>query len=224
MNISGGYRLCTASLVLACSLLLPGCGTDGDAPETSRTVISTPSPLLIEPTPMPTSIPKPPRMAAQENQTTPALERSPTAILETPTPSATIVSLLTQPPIPTTTPRKDYGYVGRVTLTRGIDSRQRPTEPAAIFSEQKRIYVSVEFIEIRKGAILGVRWRKGDSELFVYELPPSTAFSRGFFAFYFNPGGLGSAGSYSVEILISDEVAAKAAFEVRSGTSAKPQG
>lgn len=224
MNTPGGHRLYTASLVLACSLLLSGCGSDGDTSETSGTVISTPPPPMSEPTPIPTPTPKPLIVTDPKTQTTPALERSPTTIPEAPMPSATIVSLPTQAPMPTTTPSKDYGYVGRVTLTRGIDSRQRPTEPAAIFGEQEQVYVSVEFIEIRKDAILGVRWRQGDSELFVFELPPSAAFSRGFFAFYFNPGGPGSAGSYSVEILISDEVAARSAFEVRPGTSAKPQG
>jgi hypothetical protein len=109
-------------------------------------------------------------------------------------------------------------------MTRAVDSRQRPTEPAAVFGEDERAFVSVEFIRVRKDAVLGIRWLRGGVESFVFEMEPSVAFSRGFFAFFFDPGGAGSAGNYSVEVLISGEVVAAVEFEVRAGGSTPAAG
>jgi len=61
-------------------------------------------------------------------------------------------------------------------------------------------------------------------ESFVFEMEPTAAFSRGYFAFFFDPGGAGSAGSYSVEMLISGQVVATVEFEVRAGGSAPAAG
>ena len=225
MRISGGHRIFAAGFVLACGILLAGCGLGGGPAEPPATDAATPPADTRQPPPPPSATATPQALGNPAPTPIPPVGANPAATPGLPAAEATATPRPTKPPpSPTLTPKRDQGSTGRVTMTRAVDSRQRPTEPAAVFDEDERAFVSVEFIGVRKDAVLGVRWLRAGVESFVYELDPSAAFSRGYFAFFFDPGGPGSAGNYSVEVLISGEVVATAQFEVRAGGSGEPAG
>lgn len=219
MRYPGGRWPLPAALLLAIGLVLAGCGSDTPA-EADLTPTSAPSTAASEQAPVPpTATPataRPPTGDSAPTTThliaTPPSESPDAPATETATPRPA-----NPKPKPTPSPNRDLGYTDRVTMTRAVDSLQRPTDPAAVFGEDERVYVSVEFLGVRGSAVLGVRWLRGATESFVYEMEPTEAFSRGYFAFFFDPGGTGSAGPYGVEILINGEVVATASFEVRAG-------
>lgn len=80
------------------------------------------------------------------------------------------------------------------------------------FAPGERVYVSAELTGVRAEAILGIRWKRGGDEIFVYETPPQSAFSRGYFAFFFDPGSM--QGEYEAEILIDGVVLGTVSFTV----------
>lgn len=215
MRFPGGRWLLTVGLMLAVSLILAGCGSDAGSAAESTPTSGPVQPVLENPAPDLTP--------TRANGVPPASESVPTSTplvaiqaTETPVPAPEATPHPTKPK-PTRTPNRDLGDVGRIIMTRAVDSRQRPTDPAAVFGEDERVYVSVEFQGVRKDAVLGVRWLRAGVESFVFELDPTDAFTRGFFAFFFDPGGPGSVGRYSVEALINGEIIATAEFEVRTG-------
>ena len=227
MRISGGRWIIAAGFLLVCGLLVAACGSNGDAAEPPVTEPASPASEVNQPAPPPDATATPRISVPGESPATPtpATAANPTATPNLPAAQATATPRPAKPtPTPIPTPSRAQGSTGRVTMTRAVDARQRPTEPAAVFGEDERAYVSVEFIGVRKDAVLGVRWLRGDEESFVFEMEPTAAFSRGFFAFFFDPGGSGSAGNYSVEVLIGGEVVAVAEFEVRADGGAPPAG
>ncbi len=215
MRYPGGRWPLPAALLLAIGLVLAACGSDTPA-EADLIPTTAASPAASE------QLPAPPT-ATPATASPPTGDTAPTTppLIATPPPEAPDAPPTATPrpakPKPTPSPNRDLGYTDRVTMTRAVDSRQRPTDPAVVFGEDERVYVSVEFLGVRSSAVLGVRWLRGSTESFVYEMEPTEAFSRGFFAFFFDPGGTGSAGPYGVEILINGEVVATASFEVRAG-------
>ncbi len=169
----------------------PATDPPASTPVSTATATVTPTSTLASPTPTPA----PP-------QTTPT---------ETPaaTPAATATST------PTITNTRERGSVGRITTARGIDTLQRPVDPAERFGPNERVYVSAEFKGVRSGAVLGVTWKRDGEVVFTFETGPQSAFSRGFFAFYFDPGG--GAGEFEAEILIDGEVSGRVSFTVGAG-------
>ncbi len=219
MRYLGGRWPLPAVLLLAIGLVLAGCGSDTPA-EADLDPTTVPPPAASEQQPVsPTATPAAaaPPTGDSAPTTTPLIATPPPKSPDAP-PAETATPRPSKPKSkPTPSPNRDLGYTERVTTTRAVDSRQRPTDSAAVFGEDERVYVSVEFLGVRSSAVLGVRWLRGSTESFVYEMEPTEAFSRGFFAFFFDPGGPGSAGPYGVEILINGEVVATASFEVRAG-------
>ena len=214
MRYPGGRWPLPAALLLAIGLVLAACGSDTPA-EADLVPTTAPSPAASEqPAASPTATPAtaPPPTGDMAPTTTPLIATPPSDSPDAPTATPRPAK-----PKPTPSPNRDLGYTDRVTMTRAVDSRQRPTDPAVVFGEDERVYVSVEFLGVRSSAVLGVRWLRGSTESFVYEMEPTEAFSRGFFAFFFDPGGPGSAGPYGVEVLINGEVVATASFGVRAG-------
>tara|TARA_B100001123_G_scaffold439078_1_gene575166 strand:+ start:1350 stop:1973 length:624 start_codon:yes stop_codon:yes gene_type:complete len=116
------------------------------------------------------------------------------------------------------------GRVLRAIPTSNLDSRQRPADPISVFGVGERVYVSVEFVGIRSGESVGVRWKKGDEVLFTYEQPVGLTFTRGYFGFYFDPPTSNSIGSYSAEVLIEGVVAQTVGFWVSETIQGVPSG
>lgn len=116
------------------------------------------------------------------------------------------------------------GRILRAIPTRDLDSRQRPTDPISVFSVGERVYVSVEFVGIRSGQSVGVRWKKEEEALFTYEQPVGRTFTRGYFGFYFDPPPSNSAGSYSAEVLIEGVVVQAVGFWVSETIQGVPSG
>jgi len=116
------------------------------------------------------------------------------------------------------------GRVLRAIPTRNLDSRQRPADPISVFGVGERVYVSVEFVGIRSGESVGVRWKKGGEVLFTYEQPVGRPFSRGYFGFYFDTPSSNPTGNYSAEVLIEGVVAQTVGFWVSETIQGIPSG
>jgi hypothetical protein len=93
-----------------------------------------------------------------------------------------------------------------------VDTLQRPVDIADRFRPDERVYVSAEFKGVRSGAVLGITWTRNGEEVFTFETDPQSAFSRGFYAFFFDPRD--GVGEFEAEILIDGEVLATANFTV----------
>ena len=92
-----------------------------------------------------------------------------------------------------------------------MDGLQRPQDLSDMFGLDDRIYISVEFREVREGARLGFRWSSGrcGGE---YETGPQPAMRRGYFAFYVDETNC--IGEHTVEITVDGAVAAETTFTV----------
>ena len=180
-------------LMMAAVAVLFSCQIGGDNAEAAATptatAVSTPAPDPPASTPIPTA-------TATVTPTSTLASPTPTSA-PTETPAAT--PAVTATPTPTITNTRERGSVGRIATARSIDTLQRPVDAADRFGSNERVYVSVEFKGVRSGAVLGVRWKRDGEEIYTFETGPQGAFSRGFFAFYFDPGG--GAGAFEAEIL-----------------------
>ncbi|MDE2902152.1 MAG: hypothetical protein OXP73_03890 [Chloroflexota bacterium] len=92
-----------------------------------------------------------------------------------------------------------------------MDGLQRPQDVSEVFGLDDRVYISVEFRDVREGARLGFRWRShscgGE-----YETGPQQSLRRGYFAFYVDETNC--VGEHTVEITVDGAVAAAATFTV----------
>ena len=215
----GVSRSSAAILVagLALGVLLGACSPLGGQAQVAASppAAETPAPVAT-PDPTPSNTPALPTPTATLQPTLTPLVVIVT-VLVTPEPSPTPTAN-PAPPTPTPaaspTPGGNLGTVGRVVVTREVDSRQRPVGQEDSFNAGDTVYVSVEFVGVRSGATLGIRWILDDGEMFVFETPPKDAFSRGYFAFFIDKV---KPGDYKAEVLISGEKVAEAAFKVILG-------
>ncbi|MCY4109829.1 MAG: hypothetical protein OXG11_12485 [Chloroflexi bacterium] len=212
------FKPLTAIFLIAAATLLFSCEIGGDNAEAASTptVAATSTPTSAPPatTPIPTATPT---ATPASTLPSPTPTATPSAALPTPTPTATPATTpaAIATPTPTITSERERGSVGRIATARSVDTLQRPVDATDRFAPNERVYVSVEFKGVRSGAVLGVRWKRNGEEVFTFETGPQGAFSRGFFAFYFDPGG--GAGSFEAEILVDGEVSGKIGFTVGVG-------
>ena len=210
-------QLPARAIVVLCvvSFALAGCDLLSTAPEPTVT----PQPTAAVPTqPVPTqtpiaaptatpSVPAPPEVTVTP-QPTPTQPIDEVPVVPPPTQTAT-------PEAPTPTPTVAVrGRVGVAAVARSIDSQQRPRERATVFEDGERVYVSVEFIGIGSGSTIGIAWQRNDRPVFEYEQPIQSAFTRGYFAFYLDPGDA-TPGAYSAQILIDGQVQREVSFTIR---------
>jgi hypothetical protein len=104
--------------------------------------------------------------------------------------------------------------VGAAAVARSIDSQQRPRERASEFEAGERVYVSAEFIGVGAGSTIGIAWSRGEELVFAYEQPVQAAFTRGYFAFYLDPGDA-IPGAYSAAVLIDGQAQRELTFTIR---------
>ena len=206
-------RAPTLALICVLTFALAGCDlfvaspepTVAPAPTAAAPPATDPTPAAEAPAVFPTpvqTIPAPPQPTpTPTEQPEPAPPRS----VATPTP-------VTPSPSPTVAVR---GRVGTAAVARSIDSQQRPRERATEFAAGERVYVSAEFIEIGAGSTIGIAWNRGERSVFVYEQPIQSAFTRGYFAFYLDPGDA-IPGAYSAEVLIDGQVQREVEFTIRA--------
>ena len=183
--------------LLAFSLLaasLAGCGifTDGDGERVPEVSVAPPVVVTVAPT----ATPSPPPAAAV------------TAAVPTQSPIPPQVPTTPPPATATPEPTPDMpvrGRVGVVVLTRAVDSLQRPVDSTDVFLSAERVYVAVEFISVGAGAQIGITWLRQGEEIFTYQQPIDSNFTRGYFAFYLDPGEV-APGQYSAQVLIDGQV------------------
>ena len=208
----------TLIVLITAATLSFSCEIGGDNAEATSTPVITATPTLtVAPsatTPIPTATPT---ATPASTLPSPTPTSTPSENPPTPTPTATpaVTPAATATPPPTITSERERGSVGRIATARSVDTLQRPVDATDRFAPNERVYVSVEFKGVRSGAVLGVRWKRNGEEIFTFETGPQGAFSRGFFAFYFDPGG--GAGSFEAEILVDGEVSGKIGFTVGVG-------
>ncbi len=203
----------TVILLMAAAAVLLSCQIGGDNAEAAATPSGTavPPPATDPPASTPVSTATA-TVTPTSTLASPTSTPAPPQTTPTETPAATPAATST----PTITNTRERGSVGRITTARGIDTLQRPVDPADRFGPNERVYVSAEFKGVRSGAVLGVTWKRDGEVVFTFETGPQSAFSRGFFAFYFDPGG--GAGEFEAEILIDGEVSGRVSFTVGAGT------
>ena len=101
--------------------------------------------------------------------------------------------------------------MGRIATALSVDGLQRPQEPADRFDLDDRVYISVEFRDVREGARLGIRWKSGSCGG-EYETGPQQPLRRGFFAFFVDETTC--LGEHVVEITVDGAVAAVTSFMI----------
>ncbi len=179
------FSLVAASMA-ACGIL-----TDGEGDRVPE--VSVVPPVVV--TVAPTATPSPPPAAVV------------TATVPIAVPTESPIPPQVPPPAPATvtpTPNPETparGRVGVVALTRAIDSLQRPVDSTDVFLPAERVYVAVEFISVAAGAQIGITWLRQGEEIFTYQQPIGSNFTRGYFAFYLDPGEV-APGQYSAQVLI----------------------
>lgn len=92
-----------------------------------------------------------------------------------------------------------------------MDGLQRPQDLSDTFGQDDRVYISVEFRDVREGARLGFRWTSGSCGG-EFETGPQQALRRGYFAFYVDESTC--IGEHQVEITVDGAVAAVSSFVV----------
>ena len=175
---------------------LAGCGifTDGDGERVPEVSVVPPVVVTVAPTATP-----PP--AAAVTAAVPTQSPIPPQIPTTPPPAATTATATAEP----TPDMPVRGRVGVVVLTRAVDSLQRPVDSTDVFLSAERVYVAVEFISVGAGAQIGITWLRQGEEIFTYQQPIDSNFTRGYFAFYLDPGEA-APGQYSAQVLIDGQV------------------
>ncbi|MBM4435856.1 MAG: hypothetical protein FJ029_01190 [Actinobacteria bacterium] len=195
------------------------------APEVRQATIPAQAvPATVPPQPAETAAVSPSPATASP---APSAAASPTAA-ELPTPVPTAVPdptpLPTVPPLPTVTPKpaRAFAEVGRIIVTREVDQFQRPIGTASDFRPRERVYISVEFRDVREGAVMGFRWTNAAGVQGTYETEPQPSSARrGFWAFSYDEGEL--PGQYRIEILVNGVALAETKFVIRErGTQPEP--
>ena len=232
-------QLAPTIIVGVMALLVGACG-DAESPP-GPVVAATPTPRIIvitvTPTPPLTPAPTPepqqtpagqtPATSLQNRSATPLPTESvtPTAAPpSTPAPIATPAS--TEPPAATTRtptaivpPSNARAAVGRIATAENVDGLQRPVNETSTFDPLQRVYIAVEFINVRNGAELGFSWQADEGCAGSFTLAPQTAVRRGFFAFYIDETEC--LGRYAVQILVDGVAHAGVTFSIGA---AQPSG
>ncbi len=166
-------------------------------PAEERRVASTPT---AGPPPSPQVTSAPVTVAPERN--VPTVSTSPLADLTVQIPVTASSTVSAEP----------RAVVGRITTTRGVDRLQRPEQEVTSFVIGERVYISVEFRDVRDGAVLGFRWRSAGGCSGEYQTDPRPSIRRGFFAFYINNATC--LGVYDVDITVDRNVQGEVTFTV----------
>lgn len=192
------------------------------APRVTPTVAATSAPVPAPttqaqppPSPEPTAPPSTATPIAPSPSPSPALSpvASPSPSPSPTTPAATPSPETTERPAasPTAAPTPARAVVGRIATALTVDGLQRPQDLSDVFGLDDRVYISVEFRDVREGARLGIRWSAGSCGG-MYETGPQQALRRGYFAFYVDETNC--VGEHAVEITVDGAVAAETSFTV----------
>ncbi len=239
-----GYlsRLLPVIAVGVAAALLSACG-DSAGPNGAATEGTADTPTVVAattPSPVPTTAPEangvetqapadgsPAATAtpdAQQNRSaTPlVIVTAPSAGTPTPISSPTATSAGTAAPTPdraqtpTTSPAANLrGAVGRVVTARAIDGLQRPVDETSFFAPSERVYIAVEFIDVRNGAELGFSWEAEEGCSGSYTTPPQSPIRRGFYGFFIDQTEC--VGRYDVKIQVDGVTLAEIDFSVGTG-------
>ena len=224
-------RLAPIIIVGGMAWLLAACG---DSEAVAEPVTATPTPPVVEvtvaptepPTPAPTPEPRQtpsrqtPSTSLQNRSATPlpTLPITPTAAppstpapVATPAPTAPPPSV-TGTPIAIVPPANARASVGRVATAEDVDGLQRPVDETTTFAPAQRVYISVEFINVRAGAELGFSWLADEGCRGSYTLPSQPDMRRGFIGFFIDETEC--LGRYVVQILVDGVAHAEIAFSI----------
>ena len=231
-------RLAPIVIVGVAAWLLAACG---DSEAVAEPVPATPTPAVVEvtvaptepPTPAPTPAPQQtpsrqtPSTSLQNRSATPlpTLAATPTAAppstpapIATPAPTAPPPSV-TRTPIAIVPPPNARASIGRVATAANVDGLQRPVDETSTFEPMQRVYISVEFINVRAGAELGFSWQADEGCAGSFTLAPQSAMRRGFIGFYIDETEC--LGRYVVRILVDGAAHAGITFSIGA---AQPSG
>ncbi len=106
--------------------------------------------------------------------------------------------------------------VSRVATARKVDGLQRPAGQANTFAYGERVYISVEFRDVKNGAVLGFRWRNDSGCGGQYETDAQSPMRRGFFAFYVDQAKC--PGTYTVDVTVDGWTLANTTFIVKDSS------
>lgn len=218
--------------------LLAACG---DSEVVAEPATATPTPTVVgvtvsptaPPTPAPTPEPRQtpnrqtPSASLQNRSATPlptvpvtptAAPPSTPAPTATPTPTGPTPSA-TRTPTAIVPPPNARAAVRRVATAENVDGLQRPVNETNTFEPMQRVYIAVEFINVRAGAELGFSWQADRGCAGSFTLGPKSAMRRGFIGFYIDETEC--LGRYVVQILVDGEAHAGITFSIGA---AQPSG
>ncbi len=225
----------TASLLIACGDSVDANGATTEATADTPTVVAT---TTTSPVPAPTSeangvetrptVDGTPSLTAtpgaqQNRSATPLVTAtSPSAETLTPQSSRTATSAVTAAPLPAITstptatpPPNARAAVGRVVTARAVDALQRPVDETSLFAPGERVYITVEYVDVRAGAELGFAWEAEAGCNGSYTTPPQSSIRRGFFGFFIDQTEC--VGRYDVKIQVDGVTLTEIDFLVRTG-------
>ncbi len=188
-------------------------------PEPPATPAGTELPLATTPSAGPVAEPPPPAPAPtiEAARTSPPAQPpapipAPLNATPSPTPAATAAPTPEPTEPPDTSPAPLRADVGRVETALSVDGLQRPLDRASEFPFGERIYISVEFIGVQAGAVLGFKWQSPAGCSGDHELEPRNPIRRGFFAFFINEASC--PGPYDVDITVDGQRVGSTRFTV----------
>ena len=224
-------RLAPIIIMGVTAWLLAACG---DSEAVAEPVATTPTPTVVEvtvaptapPTPAPT--PEPRQTPSRQAPSTSLQNRSATPLPTVPvtptaappsTPAPVATAAPTKPP-PSATgtptaivpPANARASVGRVATAENVDGLQRPVDETTTFAPAQRVYITVEFINVRSGAELGFSWQADEGCVGSFTLAPQSAMRRGFIGFFIDETEC--LGRYVVQILVDGVAHAEIAFSI----------
>ena len=172
---------------------------------------ATPAATTAPDNPPPTAPPPPSPSPTAPPAASPSPSPDPTTPPATASPTATAGTVAPSSPTPTRAPTPLRANIGRIATALSVDGLQRPQDVSETFGLDDRIYISVEFRDVREGARLGFRWSSGSCGG-EYETGPQQPLRRGYFAFYVDETNC--VGKHSVAITVDGAVAAETSFMV----------
>ena len=224
-------RLAPIIIVGATAWLLAACG---DSEVVAEPAPETPTPTVVEvtvaptapptpaPTPEPRQSPSPqaPSASLQNRSATPLPTVPVTPTAAPPTTPAPIATAAPTAPPPSATrtptaivpPPDARASVGRVATAEDVDGLQRPVNETSTFEPGQRVYISVEFINVRSGAELGFSWQADEGCVGSFTLAPQSAMRRGFIGFFIDETDC--LGRYVVQILVDGVAHAEITFSI----------
>lgn len=223
-------QLASTIVVGVMASLLSACGDSEAVAEPVAAVTPTPTIVVVTvaptqpPTPAPTPDPRPAPTgrasgtSLQNRSVTPlpAVTASP-AVAPPSTPSPIATPAPTAPPrsgnrTPTAIvpPPNARASVGRVATAENVDGLQRPVNETSTFEPMQRVYIAVEFTNVRAGAELGFSWLADGGCAGRFSLPAKVPVRRGFFGFFIDETECNS--RYVVQILVDGVAHAETTF------------